>query len=196
MMDGLWKNLRNKSIFFLRPTCGHGFFAPHLWARVVNKSPNRQEGRSFILAGMTRKKGDKDAKASDVRYQVRDTADGACTPLCVASVGVQPRGVDHACERWWHPPGGPPGRALTSAHAVLVQSPLESQRRATQMQTLSMNLTVLQRMDPSVVSCVQPASCSSASAKSVRLACAAPHACKHSLATHRWRVVCRAPPKP
>jgi hypothetical protein len=72
---------------------------------------------------------------------------------------------------------GPPGRALTSAHALLVQSPLESQRRATQMQTLSMNLTVLQRMDPSVVSLAQPASCFSASAsKSVRLACAAPHA--------------------
>ncbi len=93
------------------------------------------------------------------------------------------------------------GRALTSAHAMLVQSPLESQRRATQMQTLSMNLTVLQRMDPSVVSLAQPAlcaaSCFSASAsKSVRLASAAPHACKHSLATHRWCGVRRALPKP
>jgi hypothetical protein len=62
-----------------------------------------QKGR---LAGMTRKKGDKEAKASDVRYQVRDAADGACTPLCVASAGVRLRGVDRARERWWHPPGG------------------------------------------------------------------------------------------
>jgi len=42
--------------------------------------------------------------------------------------------------------------ALTHAHVSLkIQSPLESQRRATQLQTFAMNLTVLQRMDPSVV---------------------------------------------
>jgi hypothetical protein len=99
---------------------------------------------------MTRKKGDKEAKASDVRYQVRDVAGGTCMSLRVSSTSFR---VHRARARWCHPPQARPGgHALTGAHALLVQSPLESQRRATQMQTLSMNLTVLQRMDPSVVS--------------------------------------------